>query len=293
MQRVFLGSEALAVGAVTRHGLARWFRRLHPDVYVPKFEHLTLHDNLVGAWLWSGRRGVIAGIAASALHGAQWVDSDISVELLSRKNPAPQGIISRGERIAGDECMAITGIPVTTPARTAFDMARRLRRGQALARLDALARATCFNADDVSNLATRYHGARGLKQLRQLIPLVDNGAESPRESWLRLILIDAGFPIPRTQIPVYLDRSLFAVLDMGWPEYHVAAEYDGEVHRLVRSSYVKDQYRARTLPQLGWLNIRVIKEDSVVSVINRVADALRSRGWQGQPVRPKPSSVRR
>ena len=286
MQRVFIGSEALAIGAVTRHGLTRWFRRLHPDVYFPKFQQATLHDRITGAWLWSGRGAVIAGVAASALHGAEWVDADIPVELLSRKDPSPRGIIVRNERLGDDEATIINGLTVTTPARTAFDLARHLPRGQALARLDALARATPFCVNDVLGLAQRYPGARGLKQLRKLMPLVDGGADSPKESWLRLLLIDAGFPVPKTQIPVYINRRLFAVLDMGWEEFKVSAEYDGEVHRIVRSSYVKDHYRERTLPKLGWLNNRVIKEDNVIGIIDRVAGALWSRGWQGQPVYP-------
>ncbi|MEO6792903.1 MAG: hypothetical protein ABI253_01785 [Mycobacterium sp.] len=293
MQRVFIGSEALAIGAVTRHGLTRWFRRLHPDVYFPKFEQATLHDRMAGAWLWSGRSGVIAGVTAAALHGAEWVDADVPVELLSRKSPSPRGMIVRNERVADDETTIIGGLSVTTPARTAFDLARHLPHGQASARLDALARATQFAVNDVLGLARRYPGARGLKQLRKLMQLVDGGAESPKETWLRLLLIEAGFPVPTTQIPVYVNQRLFAVLDMGWEEFKVSAEYDGEVHRTLRSAYVKDHYRERTLPQLGWLNNRVIKEDTVVGVIDRVAHAMWSRGWQGRPVYPARSRSRR
>ncbi len=32
---------------------------------------------------------------------------------------------------------------------------------------------------------------------------MDAGAQSPKETWLRLLLIDAGFPRPQTQIPVF------------------------------------------------------------------------------------------
>lgn len=286
MQRVFRGSEALADGAVTRHELARWFRRVHPDVYFPKFEQETMLDRIAGAWLWSGQGGIIAGVAASALHGAKWVDADIPIELLSRKNPPPHGIVVRNERCHDDEVGRIRGLAVTTPVRTAFDLARHLPRGEALARLDALAQATRFSVNDVLALARRYPGARGLKQLRRLLPLVDRGADSPKETWLRLLLIDAGFPVPKTQIPVYADGGLFAVLDMGWEEFKVSAEYDGEVHRMSRTSYVRDQLRERTLPQLGWLNNRVIKEDGAAGVVDRVARALWSRGWQGRPTYP-------
>ncbi|HEU0189670.1 MAG TPA: hypothetical protein VFR17_00100 [Mycobacterium sp.] len=290
---MFLGSEALAAGAVTRHGLARWHRRVHPNVYLDRFASVTLYDRMVGAWLWSGRDGIISGVAASALHGAGWVDTTIPIELIATRSRGTRGITVRNERSAPDERTSISELPVTTRARTAFDLARHLPRDRALARLDALMRAAPCTVDDVLALAERYPGARGLKQLRRLIPLVDGGAESPKETWLRLLLIDAGFPIPTTQIPVYLNRRLFAVLDNGWEEFKVSAEYDGEVHRLLRHSYVKDHYRERMLPKLGWLNVRVIKEDSVDGVIDRVCDALRSRGWQGRPVYPARSRPRR
>lgn len=56
---------------------------------------------------------------------------------------------------------------------------------------------------DVELLAKRYHGRRGIRRARIALDLVDPGAESPRETWLRLLLIRAGFPPPQTQIPVY------------------------------------------------------------------------------------------
>jgi hypothetical protein len=114
-----------------------------------------------------------------------------------------------------------------------------------------------------------------------LLPLVDGGAASPKETWLRLLLIDAGFPIPTTQIPVHENWRLIAMLDMGWEEFKVAAEYDGDQHRADRGQYVRDQRRQRKLPQLGWLNVRVIAEDREPDVIERVFRALRSRGWHG------------
>jgi hypothetical protein len=71
---VFLGSEAIAQGTLTR-GQLRWnYLKIHPDVYLPKNSSRTLWDDIYAAWLWSGRRGVIAGRAAAALHGAKWVD---------------------------------------------------------------------------------------------------------------------------------------------------------------------------------------------------------------------------
>ena len=60
MRKVFLGSEALAAGALTTHELRRWHQRLFRDVYIPKLHEVTLLDRIEGAWLRSGRQAVIA-----------------------------------------------------------------------------------------------------------------------------------------------------------------------------------------------------------------------------------------
>ena len=67
MRKVFVGSEAVAAGALTTHELRRWHQRVFRDVYIPKLHEVTLLDRIEGAWLRSGRQGVIAGVAASAL----------------------------------------------------------------------------------------------------------------------------------------------------------------------------------------------------------------------------------
>jgi very-short-patch-repair endonuclease len=65
-----------------------------------------------------------------------------------------------------------------------------------------------------------------------------------------------------------------AWLDMGWRDYKVAVEYDGDHHRKDRRQYVKDIARLRMLEALGWIVIRVIAEDKPTAVIARVEDSL-------------------
>jgi uncharacterized protein DUF559 len=140
--------------------------------------------------------------------------------------------------------------------------------------------ATPFSAEDVLLLAKRHPGARGLRRLRGALALVDRGAASPKETWLRLLLIDAGLPTPTTQIPVNENWRLVGVLDMGWERYKVAVEYDGDHHRTDRRRYVRDQQRLRKLEGLGWIVVRVIAEDKPEDVVTRVRNALRARGWR-------------
>ncbi|OBG59399.1 DUF559 domain-containing protein [Mycobacterium sp. E3339] len=280
MDDVFVGSEALQQGTISRHLLRAQFRAIHPDVYLPAYAVPSLYTRSVAAWLWSGRRGVLAGLTAAALHGSRWIDDDEPIELIWRNTRPPAGVLTRNQRVEQDEVTRAKGLPVTSPARTAFDLARRLPTGEAVMRLDALMRAKPFSSEDVMMLAERYARARGLRKLRTALPLVDPGAASPKETWLRLLLIDAGLPTPTTQIPVQRNWRLLAVLDMGWERYKVAVEYDGDHHRADRRQYARDQHRLRTLDELGWVVIRVIAEDKPEDVIRRVRGALLRRGYR-------------
>lgn len=280
MDDVFVGSEAVQQGRLSPYQLRTQCRAIYPNVYVADYVAPSLRTRSTAAWLWSGRRGVLAGLAAAALHGANWIDDDEPIELIWRNPHPPAGLITRNQQLAEDELTRVAGLPVTTRARTAFDLGRELARGEAVARLDALMRATPFSIEDVLLLAKRYQGARGLRRLRAALLLVDGGAASPKETWLRLLLIDGGLPTPTTQIPVHQNWQLVAVLDMGWEQYQVAVEYDGDHHRSDRRQYRKDQRRLRKLEEMGWIVIRVIAGDTPEDVIRRVREALYRRGYR-------------
>ena len=283
MAQVILSGEAVAAGVVTRHELGRWYAPVFRGVCAPRDAELSLRDRAIAAWLASKRKGVVAGVAASALHGAPWVDPDVPIELVGVKIRAQDGLVPRTERVADDEITRLSGLPVTTRVRTAFDLGRHLDRPDALARMDALMWNQTYSIHEVAALAARYPRARGVRQLRELLPLVDGGAESPRESRVRLCLLDNGFPKPETQIPVLSGSTCpVAFLDMGWRDYMVAVEYDGDHHRKDRKQYVKDIARLRMLEALGWNVIRVIAEDRPEHWLARVADALHAAGC-GEP----------
>ncbi len=279
MDEAFRGSEAVRQGRLSPYQLRTGFRAIHPDVFVATGAAPSLRTRSTAAWLWSRRRGVLAGLAAAALHGSDWIDEDEPVELIWRNQHAPVGVVTRNHRVGPDEVTRVAGLPVTTLARTAFDLGRRLPIGEAVARLDALMRATPFRVEEVLSLCERYRGARGLRRLRSALPLVDAGAASPKETWLRLLLSDAGLPAPQTQIPVSENWRTVGLLDMGWEKYKVAAEYDGDQHRTDRRQYARDQWRIRKLEALGWIVIRVIAEDKPEDVVRRVRDALIRRRY--------------
>jgi hypothetical protein len=276
-----LGADAVSDGLLTAGQLRHRYTPVFRGVYLPKGHPPTLLDRIAAARL-AVPHAVIAGAAASAVHGAKWVDDDVPIDLIGRCRPQP-GLKGRDETLCPGEAITVRGIPVTTPARTAFDLGRRLDKGPAVARMDALMRARPYAIADVELLAKVHRGMRGLPKLRKALALVDGGAESPRETWLRLLLVDAGLPRPRTQFVVRAESGVYIRrLDMVWAEFKVAAEYDGQLHLTDRTAYARDVWVSRELQQLNWHVIHVIKEDRGDEIVAHARAALLSRGWDGR-----------
>ena len=213
------------------------------------------------------------------MHNAKWVDHNRPAQLLYDHRRPPPGILNWSDRPAPDEIQLIRGTPVTTPARTAFDLATHYPVGRAVAAIDALARATRLKTPEIELLAERYKGHRNIRRARHALSLVDAGAESPRETWLRLLVINAGYPPPQTQIPIYGPYGeLVAVVDMGWEEIKLALDYEGDHHRTDRRVFNHDIARHEALTtDLGWIDIRVTSENVQADILRRLAEAWRRR----------------
>jgi len=272
----FIGTEALTCGFLNRHQLRTRYRLVFPNVYLRKGTQLSLDRRTAAAWLWASREAIIAGLAAAALHGAKWIDDDTTIELIHPHTHPPRGVLTRRDLLLDRESTTVAGMAVTTPERTAFDIGRRESQRVAVARLDALARATGLKRDGVMLVADRHPGARGLRQLETTLELIDAGAQSPRETYLRLLLVEAGLPRPQTQIPVITDEETY-YLDMGWEDVMVAVEYDGEQHRTDLLQYRKDIRRLEKLERMGWIVIRAVAGDRPADILRRVRCALETR----------------
>lgn len=275
----FLGREALAAGVLTPYELRSRYVALHKDVYVPRDVELTPTLRAKACWLRSRRRGILAGFSASALHGSKWIDPALPAAIVDTNRRRAAGVQVWEERIEADEIDIVDGMALTTPGRTALDLARRFPLGLAVAAVDALVQATELKMADVELLVDRYRGRRGMKAARAALDLVDGGAQSPKETWLRLLLIQAGFPRPQTQIAVRNEWGwIDALLDMGWEDIKVAAEYEGDQHQTSRYHYVKDIRRLEKVERrYGWIVVRVVAEDHPQDIVRRVREARDSR----------------
>ena len=203
----------------------------------------------------------------------------LATQLLYRNRRPPDGVDTWSDDVADDEITTVRGMRVTTPERTALDLACRLPIDDAVAQIDALARATRLQPSKVERLLERHPGRRGIRRARTTLHLVDPGAESPQETRLRLVFLRAGFPRPETQIKLYDEYGrIVARLDMGWRDVKVGADYEGEHHRTSRSVFNYDIRRHDVVTELGWNDVRYTIEDTDAVVVDRARRAFAARG---------------
>jgi hypothetical protein len=281
----FLGAEALAANALPERAMRALFDPVYPGIYVPGGIDLTARERAEAAWLWSRRKAVVSGHSAAALLGAKWVDAALDAELIYANRRPPAGITVHSETLLPGEVAEVDGMLVTSPARTAFDIGRRVRsRLRAVQQLDALANATDVKEVDVEAIINRHRGMRGVVRLRRLLPLVDGGAESPPETRTRLALIDAGLPTPKTQIVVSDEYGEFvARVDMGYETLRLGIEYDGPQHWTNAEQRDRDIDRYSALLDLGWVIVRVSSDllrYRRATFIARVVAAMQAAGWR-------------
>lgn len=171
------------------------------------------------------------------------------------------------------------GLRLTTPLRTALDLACKLRRRDALAALDGFMREYGLATRQLERELVRYFRRRGVVQARELVPLADPASESPGESWTRIEIVDHGLPAPRLQWWVVENGDRLFRLDLAYPLHKVAVEYDGREFHDDDVRREHDRRRRTWLREHGWTVIVVTKDDFTPEAVDRwiqeIRDALR------------------
>lgn len=191
------------------------------------------------------------------------------------------------------EAGTLDGLPVLGPASAVLSMARETSHADLVVLLDALVtpsqrypglrlrRRPFTDASTLAAFGERCRGLHGAAAFRAAVDGVRPGVDSPQESRSRVVIVAAGLPEPVLQLEVWSDGALRAVLDLAYPEWRIALEYEGEHHLIDPGQWAKDIRRQELLESLGWIVIRVTKadlRDGGRGVIQRVRAALARRG---------------
>jgi hypothetical protein len=165
-----------------------------------------------------------------------------------------KGVRGWEETLAPEDITTVHGVRVTTPTRTALDLARYAPRFMGLAAVDEFCHRGLTTTAELMACVQRFPGGRNIAVARQLVEWAEPLAESPGESWLRLRILDAGFPRPQAQIRILDGQGrLVYRLDLGYPDLKIGLEYDGqEFHDSPEDKEHDDRRRTRLDREFGW-----------------------------------------
>jgi hypothetical protein len=175
------------------------------------------------------------------------------------------GVVAHHVIIDARDLTVLDGLPVSTPARTWCDLsASGLQRHEVTAAGDRIlwSQDPLASHSDLRSALARFEGRRGTKLMRDALPILSGGSASVRESWVRVLIIDAELPPPTVQVEVMNQwgRRL-GHCDLGWPYLRIGLEYEGDHHRTDQQQWQYDIRRYREMEQAGWVVIRVTAAD--------------------------------
>lgn len=270
-------------------------RRVLQGVYAPSDLPDDIETRAACAALVLPAHAVLVDRSAAWLHGIDHLDPRerqqvpaLEIASFDQHNRVRRRGTSGGERaLSADDITEVGGVRVTTPLRTAADLACLRGRRQALAALDAFMRAFGLTKADFLRIAIRFAGRRGVKQLRELINYASPLAESPAESWVRMAIIDAELVTPTPQVELVIPGWGPGRVDLAYEYLKIAVEYDGDEFHSSEEDRENDRIRRAGLRTAGWYVIVVRKEDLRGDALDTWLKELATVIKERTPARPR------
>ena len=199
-----------------------------------------------------------------------------------RRAPRTRGVV--GHESAMPTVTTVSGLPVRIGTEAWAEAAARLSPRDLILIGDGLVRrkGPIAERDELAKTVQRWRGKRGFRRLWAAEARVRAGTDSIKETELRLLIVDSGFPEPLVNARLF-DRSGRKVGfgDLLYREYRVLVEYDGGYH-FASDQQVKDDIdRLAMLADAGYAVVRVQKLHLLDphSSLERIRDALTAAGW--------------
>lgn len=125
----------------------------------------------------------------------------------------------------------------------------------------------------LQTIAERWVGRPGSVSMRAALPRIRERVESPRETDMRLFIVDAGMPEPEVQQQVYdpVTDRLLGRADLMHREARVVEEYEGKGHRS-KEQWDRDIQKYRDFARIGLHVVRATNRDFVPSPDRWLAD---------------------
>jgi very-short-patch-repair endonuclease len=211
--------------------------RVHHGIYAVGHLPSCPHDRAKAALLTTGQRSALAGWSAAALYGLekQWREP---LELISAGDRRPPGLrVTRASTLLRRDIRAVDDLRVTSPARTALDLAARTtpkRLTRVINELRMEHRLTERQLKDVTERNPRHPGAKHLRPLIRELQREPTRSEL-EEAFLELIA-EYELPTPKVNFKVAGKR-----VDAYFPEHRLIVELDGYATHGTKAAFSRDR----------------------------------------------------
>lgn len=235
--------------------------RVHCGVYAVGHGLVPKEGRWLAAVMRGGEGAVLSHGSAAALWGILRDGERDRIDIsLPRSTQLPRPIRRHVLRLTPDEITARQLIPVTSLARTLFDIAV----GSPHERLEAAIREAeyrhRFQLQQLENVLERHPGRRGATAIRACLHRLGRGSRGRTRSRLevRFAALLARTDLPQPALNVLLDLDGFKIeADCLWSEQRLIVELDGNRSHGGRVAFEADRERDRRLQVAGWRVIRV------------------------------------
>jgi hypothetical protein len=241
-------------------------------------------------------QGAVGGWAAAAIGNAVELDGRgpsgdeqqpvlLCLPRSARVRRGP-GVLPLRSRLDDGDITEVDGIRVTTPLRTAFDIARRGTLEEGVVAVDYLARGRGDFLEHLADYARAHQGLHGARRVLGAVGLASDRSRSPGETRLRLLWVrEAGLARPEVNAQVHtLDGFLLGMPDLLDPVHGVFGEYDGANHRQL-AQHTQDNAREEWLENAGGIVVRATAPDLGL-FRRRTVERLRAAFLRGQATPP-------
>lgn len=214
------------------------------------------------------------------------------------KNGRTGGVQVHSAMLPESHVTVLAGLRVTSPARTALDIARTTSLPDALICMDAVLRRYIDHARDgsmplrlavheseliqaahthVADVLADMRGWAGTRNARRALEWADPAAESAFESESRGALLEYGVPRPACGFPIVGANGRTYWADMAWRDGRVVGECDGLIKYSDPRVLYEEKLRQEALENAGSKVVRWTRSDIVRSpqrVAERILNAL-------------------
>lgn len=230
----------------------------------PERRHLLL---LRAVLLRLGPLSVASHHSAAVLHGLRL--HDVPLDLVHVTHPRGHGsarceggVQHHEAELPADDVVRVAGLSVTSPVRTALDLARVVPHPSGVCALDGVL-ASGVARPDLLAAHVRQLDWPGSRAAGRALAEADGGSESVGETLQRIALVAVGWRPEALQHPIRIELGTVRT-DFAWPSRRLVGEFDGRVkyERLLRPGesasdvVVRERRRELAIERAGWCVVR-------------------------------------